>query len=218
MAKDVSQMIREKVDNNDRDGVKFIFKGAFDADPTFEKYEDGFTYCQEKNFFEPYQPMTEFREDKTQWDKGYWRNLQEDFLQNMSEKRLEHMREVALVIFQDKVEKLRAERSKNTEAASTHVSGRTLSEDRPPISNTMTMGAGFASVCEYNEEKRQNAARANEAAEPYQRQWQIQQGGSNYSGGTPPKKAPWGMGVILLLAIFLAAALGILIMIVVTEG
>lgn len=117
--------VKKCVADNDIKGLRYIFADALDVDPTFEKYKEDYAYCKTINgFFEPFIECTRLSFDKNQWNRKYWNQLKMDILKNFSEKRYEHMIQVAQIVYAEKIQRLQKERSmqkKNTlnEAQST---------------------------------------------------------------------------------------------------
>lgn len=105
--------VKKCAESNDIKGLHYIFVDCLDVDPTFEKYEDDYKYCKKiSGFLEPHVDMTSFL-NQERWNKKYWEQLKLDLMKNFSDKRFSHMREVARVIFSDKIERLMHERCQN---------------------------------------------------------------------------------------------------------
>lgn len=106
--------VKKCADSKDIKGLHYIFVDCLDVDPTFEKYAADFEYCKSiKGFFSPHTNMTPVM-SKDSWNKQYWEQLKLDLIKNFSEERFSHMREVARVIYADKIDRLKQERGKNT--------------------------------------------------------------------------------------------------------
>lgn len=104
--------VKKCTDSNDIKGLHYIFVDCLDVDPTFEKYAADFEYCKNmQGFLVPHMNMTPIMK-KERWDKQYWEQLKLDLMKNFSEERFSHMREVAKVIYADKVDRLHQERVK----------------------------------------------------------------------------------------------------------
>ena len=110
--------VKKCVADNAIKGLRYIFADALDVDPTFEKYKEDYAYCKTINgFFEPFIECTRLSFDKNQWNRKYWNQLKMDILKNFSEKRYEHMIQVAQIVYAEKIQRLQKERSmqkKNT--------------------------------------------------------------------------------------------------------
>lgn len=91
--------VRKLADEGNIKRLRYVFSDSLDVDPSFCEYEDDFRYCQEKGIFEPYAERTPLRSESSAWDAAYWTALKKDLLANLSVKRLNHMREVAKVLF-----------------------------------------------------------------------------------------------------------------------
>lgn len=99
--------VKKCVADNDIKGLRYIFADALDVDPTFEKYKEDYAYCKTINgFFEPFIECTRLSFDKNQWNRKYWNQLKMDILKNFSEKRYEHMIQVAQIVYAEKIQRL----------------------------------------------------------------------------------------------------------------
>ncbi len=109
--------VEKCVNNGDMTGLHYIFLDSLDVDPTFEKYRDDYEYCKNnlEGFFETHQEMFALSQDRSQWTNAYWTQMKRDLGRNFSQKRFEHMMEVAKIVFAEKVERLRRERSEKQE-------------------------------------------------------------------------------------------------------
>lgn len=104
--------VKKCIDAGDIKGLRYIFLDSLDVDPTFEKYKDDYAVCKKiEGLFEPYVELTALSTIHSDWDMDYWVKLKYDQKQNFSEKRFEHMIEVAKVVNAEKVERLLAERA-----------------------------------------------------------------------------------------------------------
>lgn len=110
--------VKRRVDNNDIKGLHYIFVDALDVDPTFEGYRKEYEYCSRINgFFEEHKEMTLMSSDVARWDRSYWDKLKMDLMKNFSKKRFEHMREVAKVVYSEKIKRLSTERARNNKTS-----------------------------------------------------------------------------------------------------
>lgn len=104
--------VKKCIDAGDIKGLRYIFLDSLDVDPTFEKYKDDYAVCKKiEGMFEPYTELTALSTIHSEWNMDYWVKLKYDQKQNFSEKRFEHMIEVAKVVNAEKVERLLAERA-----------------------------------------------------------------------------------------------------------
>ena len=104
--------VKKCIDAGDIKGLRYIFLDSLDVDPTVEKYKDDYAVCKKiEGLFEPYAELTALSKIHSDWDMDYWVKLKYDQKQNFSEKRFEHMIEVAKVVNAEKVERLLAERA-----------------------------------------------------------------------------------------------------------
>ena len=104
--------VKKCIDAGDIKGLRYIFLDSLDVDPTFEKYKDDYAVCKKiEGMFEPYTELTDLSTIHSEWNMDYWVKLKYDQKQNFSEKRFEHMIEVAKVVNAEKVERLLVERA-----------------------------------------------------------------------------------------------------------
>lgn len=176
-------VIKKCADEKKLQRLKFIFVDALDVDPTFEDYEEGYNYCKACGVLEPHQELTPFNNDPSKWDKTYWRQLKGDILENLSEKRIDHMREVAKVVHKDRIERILAERAERaaaqprqqasaqasspvqnhtpttsaTRTASSTTANNTKTEKQPPVRKTQP-SITKEDIDKYNREQERIAA------------------------------------------------------------
>lgn len=104
--------VKKCIDAGDIKGLRYIFLDSLDVDPTFEKYKDDYAVCKKiDGMFEPYIELTALSTIRSEWNMDYWVKLKYDQKQNFSEKRFEHMIEVAKYVNAEKVERLLVERA-----------------------------------------------------------------------------------------------------------
>lgn len=108
----MDRTIKDLADKRDLKSLKYIFSGALDADPTFEQYAEDYDYCRSiPGLLEPHRELTPFVYDSSLWNDEYWADLKMDLISNFSEKRMEHMIEVAKVYMRDDIERVMASRA-----------------------------------------------------------------------------------------------------------
>ena len=104
--------VKRCIESNDIKGLHYIFVDSLDVDPTFEKYNGDYEYCKGINgFLEPHVDITPFLSSE-RWNEKYWVQIKMDLMKNFSEKRFSHMRDVAKVIYSEKIKRLDEERKK----------------------------------------------------------------------------------------------------------
>lgn len=200
--------IKKYADAGDKTNLKYIFAGAFDADPTFEKYEEEFQYCKTKGVFDTHAELTPFIEDRSKWDENYWYNLQSDLKKNFSSERLAHMKDVAQVVFAQKAARLREERKARADIGTSSVqmgvpSSHSTHQSSPQVS------AGQSKLKEQQEQELEAARREIEAhnqavaAEQKQEQERLERirMAAKESEATPPKKALGRVAAVILILI-----------------
>ncbi len=131
--------IKKYVESQNKLSLKYALADGFDVDPTYEKYEEDLAYCKKNmpDLFEPYTELTLLINDKSQWNEAYWLKLKKDIITNFSEKRFNHMREVAKYVFRSKVSRLENERKANA-ASSQNVSAKSAS----PVNKKIQQDSG----------------------------------------------------------------------------
>lgn len=155
--------VKKCAESNDIKGLHYIFVDCLDVDPTFEKYKDDYEYCKKISaFLEPHSEMTPFL-SRERWNKQYWEQLKLDLMKNFSEKRFSHMREVARVIYSDKIDRLNQER--NTKVKSTV---------QPIVSNTPKVSVNTSVVSGADEQAKQLLEKKR-ALELHNQQIEIEQ-------------------------------------------
>lgn len=104
--------IKKCIDTGDIKGLRYIFLDSLDVDPTFENYKEDYAVCRNlEGMFESYVEMNDLSSDKANWNMDYWGRLKYDQKKNFSEKRFEHMMEVAKIVHAEKIERLLVERA-----------------------------------------------------------------------------------------------------------
>lgn len=108
--------VKLAVDNDDTLSLKYIFCDCLDGDPTFEKYQEDYDYCVRNNaLFEAHKELNPMVTNHV--DEEYWVQLKNDFMENPSKERLAHMREVAKILYKDRIARIQAERDAAERAA-----------------------------------------------------------------------------------------------------
>lgn len=113
----MNNTIKKYADENDIEGLKFAFKDMLDVDPSFNEFLEEYNYVLKNGLFEPHRSLSGLNNDKSVWDKSYWIRIKRDLLENFSKERIDHMREVAKVIYADKLR--RAKESEQQEVKAT---------------------------------------------------------------------------------------------------
>lgn len=101
--------VKKRVEDGDIRGLQYVFVNCLDVDPTFEKYKEDFEYCCKNvpQMFERHADLTtHIDNNQDHWNDDYWNGLKVDLLKNFSKERFEHMRNVAKVVYADKVSRL----------------------------------------------------------------------------------------------------------------
>ena len=101
--------VKKRVEDGDIRGLQYVFVNCLDVDPTFEKYKEDFEYCcknMPQMFARHADLTTHMDNNQNHWTDDYWNGLKVDLLKNFSKERFEHMRNVAKVVYADKVSRL----------------------------------------------------------------------------------------------------------------
>ena len=104
----VYREVKKCADNGDIRGLRYIFHSCLDVDPTFKGYERAYEdYKNAPGLFVDHtnENLMKLKENNVDgsWNLEYWNQLKKDLLENFSQKRFEHMREVAKVVYKDKI-------------------------------------------------------------------------------------------------------------------
>lgn len=111
--------VRRCARSQDIRGLRYIFVDSLDVDPTFDKYRQDYEYCKSiDGMFDRHQELTGFMTDESKWTMQYWDQLKIDLMKNFSEKRFEHMINVAKVVYADKIARLIKERGAEQQTVS----------------------------------------------------------------------------------------------------
>ncbi len=105
--------VKKRVENGDIRGLQYVFINCLDVDPTFEKYKEDFEYCCKNvpEIFEKHADLaTHIDNNQRNWTEDYWNGIKVDLLKNFSKERFEHMRNVAKIVYADKISRLIQER------------------------------------------------------------------------------------------------------------
>lgn len=112
--------IKKYADDGDIKSLKYYFVDSLDIDPTFVRYEEDYKYCKNTpGLLEQHIELTPFVFDQEKWTEDYWTKLKMDLLKNFSDKRMEHMKDVAKVLLSDKVKNILAEREMKKNSSQT---------------------------------------------------------------------------------------------------
>lgn len=127
--------VKKCVERQDIKGLRYIFVDCLDVDPTFEKYEADYKYCESiPGMFDRHIELTGFISDKRRWTKEYWGQLKTDLMKNFSKERFGHMVDVAKVVYADKIDRLLNERNstrQHEDKASRHPARQASVSDVP---------------------------------------------------------------------------------------
>ena len=111
--------VKKYVDEGNIEDLKYIFVDALDLNPDFGEYREDFEYVKRHNMFDDHKDLTELKDNPAEWDGLYWIRLKKDLQKNFSRRRMEHMIEVAKVLFADEIKKARAARGETAAETTT---------------------------------------------------------------------------------------------------
>lgn len=200
--------VKKAVDSGDINTLKYIFSTCLDGNPTFNKYMEDYEYCKSKGIlFVPHINLHPMNVDSV--DEKYWVQLQKDFRENPSIERLDHMREVAKILYKDRIRVASESVSKSqvSPKPTTPVAPSHKPVSQPytaPINRNEQSKTGSQENKGYstpNTSEGDNIIRKSErvvAPEPTSRPQQ----------GTQPKKAS-GVGYFVLLACLIVAIIAV---------
>lgn len=152
--------IKKYADSGDIKSLKYIFVDSLDVDPTFVRYEEEYNYCKSiPGLLESHVELTPFKTNKADWNEQYWTSLKMDLVKNFSDRRMSHMREVAKVFLDDKVQRIVAERAANNSIQNTTVTKTkpvsTLKQNQQNVDPMVTDVVRKASSSKAAEQSRQ---------------------------------------------------------------
>lgn len=105
--------VKSAVESGNISSLKYFFCDCLDGDPTFAEYEEDYEYCKSKGVF--FVPHTELHPMSCgAVDESYWVQLKKDFMQNPSVERMEHMREVAKILYSSRIRKIEEDKARKT--------------------------------------------------------------------------------------------------------
>lgn len=209
--------VKQCVEQNDLRGLHYIFAEALEADPTFEKYQEDYEYCKKlPGFLEAHVELHSQQNDPSVWDETYWTQLKLDQKKNFSEKRMEHMKQVASVVRKEKIERLRAERARlagttapeNLRQTAQPRTERTAAPTTPPTDAARATPPVFKGVVESNpsEEKQKQQIEKSKSryAVEYQQDLARERRTQKEQEGQGLKKQ---LGVVLIVVAVLLMAI-----------
>ncbi len=215
----MNKEIKRYADTGDLKSLKYIFVDSLDVDPTFVKYEEEYNYCKSiPGLLEAHRELTPFTQDKSRWTEEYWAKLKTDLLENFSDRRMMHMREVAKVYLAGKAQRIlsmreQQERELEEERKKLAAENEAFEHARQERAHSQKDISKREQQERELEEERKKLAAENEAFERAKREkarsrnyQSINESGNN--GGTFSKKA---IGVVVV-AVAVVAIIVILIL------
>ena len=124
--------VKKYADSNDLTSLRYVFYDCLDVDPSFDKYIEDYEYaCKVSGFLDEYVDLTPFSSDESEWDEDYWLGLKKDLKKNFSDKRFNHMKDVARVVHADKLKRIEDERAKKNSSEERKESSLQMAESQP---------------------------------------------------------------------------------------
>ena len=125
----IDEDFKQLIVNGDMKRLKYYFADCLDGDPTFKHYEDEYQYCiKNKILFEPYREIHPLRLNDI--DEHYWVELKNDFMENPSIKRMEHMRKVAKILYAESIDRAEKEKKKREEEEAAYKRAKMKMEEK----------------------------------------------------------------------------------------
>lgn len=159
----VHHEVEDAVKRGDISSLKYHFCDCLDGDPTFSEYEDDYEYCKSKGvLFVPHSELHPMNCNSV--TEEYWVQLKKDFMQNPSIKRMEHMREVAKILYGSRIRKI--EEAKARPIASRPDSKSTQFEPAKQISQPASHSGAQADISSSKPLASDGIRRVSELARP----------------------------------------------------
>lgn len=112
----LNEDVKKSIETNNMQLLKYTFCDCLDGDPTFKSYEEDYNYCVKNGIlFESHREINPMTLNNV--CEEYWVQLKNDFLENPSTKRFNHMREVAKILYKDRITAIEEQKRKEYEAA-----------------------------------------------------------------------------------------------------
>jgi len=169
----MDENIKRYADSGDLKALKYIFLDSLDVDPTFEYYADGYDYCKSKGLLEKHVELTPFLNDPARWTENYWVQLKTDLQKNFSDRRMQHMRDVAKVYMKEKCQRLIREREAEAAHSAPVKPQQTTSHQTPQVIDKA--GSKSREQARQLEEERRRLAEENRRFEESQQQRRDEQ-------------------------------------------
>lgn len=204
--------VKLAVDNDDTLSLKYIFCDCLDGDPTFEKYQEDYDYCVRNNaLFEAHKDFDDHPMVTNHVDEEYWVQLKNDFMENPSKERLAHMREVAKILYRDRIARIQAERDAAERAAAERAAAEKAAAERAAAEKAAAEAQAQQSTTQsYPSQPFYTQPSQNTGVEGVRRVSERRTSSNTNSqnqrtqnGGTSPKKAS-GAGCVIPLLILAA--------------
>ena len=109
--------VKAAVESGDISSLKYHFCDCLDGDPTFFEYEEDYEYCKSNGIlFVPHSELHPMNCNSV--TDEYWVQLKKDFMQNPSVERMEHMREVAKILYSSRIRKIEEDNARKAASKS----------------------------------------------------------------------------------------------------
>ena len=206
----LNEDVKKSIETNNMQLLKYTFCDCLDGDPTFKSYEEDYDYCVKHNIlFEAHREINPMTLNKV--SEEYWVQLKNDFLENPSTKRFNHMREVAKILYKDRIAAIEEQKRKAYEAAEKAKKAEAEKVQREAEAEKAQRETEAAKRSQNNTVA--NSSTVNTGGDGVRRDTERSQYQGNQntnSAGTSPKKSS-GMGLKLLILAIVIIVLIILV-------
>ena len=215
----LNEDVKKSIETNNMQLLKYTFCDCLDGDPTFKSYEEDYDYCVKHNIlFEAHREINPMTLNKV--SEEYWVQLKNDFLENPSTKRFNHMREVAKILYKDRIAAIEEQKRKAYEAAEKAKKAEAEKVQREAEAEKVQREAEAEKAQRETEAAKRsqnntvaNSSTVNTGGDGVRRDTERSQYQGNQntnSAGTSPKKSS-GMGLKLLILAIVIIVLIILV-------
>lgn len=206
----LNEDVKKSIETNNMQLLKYTFCDCLDGDPTFKSYEEDYDYCVKHNIlFEAHREINPMTLNNV--SEEYWVQLKNDFLENPSTKRFNHMREVAKILYKDRIAAIEEQKRKAYEAAEKAKKAEAEKVQREAEAEKAQRETEAAKRSQNNTVA--NSSTVNTGGDGVRRvteRSQYQGNQNTNSAGTSPKKSS-GMGLKLLILAIVIIVLIILV-------
>lgn len=138
----ISKELIEAVNSKNVTLVRIILKNSLIMDPTFKEFDEEIAYAEKNinNLYEEYDGY-ELEENKSKWNKDYMDEQLNNLLYNFSKKRINHLKDICRVVYEDKIRKIN--QNNNSNNMNNNKAKVVITK---PVATTVTIGGTVALV------------------------------------------------------------------------